>query len=466
MVVYDAKMLKKREQRFSFSTHIFGLSLLFVLFFLQSTTLSQAGQAVVLKIKGAIGPAVVEYVEDGFATALDVKANVIVLQMDTPGGLDHSMRDIIKAILHAPIPIISYVAPAGSRAASAGTYILYASHIAAMSPATNLGAATPVQIGGVPGSPETPKEPPEGGNDKETPHKSTTIERKMINDAAAYIRSLANRHGRNAEWAEMAVREAVSLTASEALEMKVIDIVATDLEDLFRQVDGREVLMESGMKVISATDLSVRRIRQSWRNKVLSVISDPNVAYILLLLGIYGLIYELANPGFVLPGVAGGISLLLALYAFQVLPINYSGLALMLLGILFLVGEAFMPSFGALGIGGIIAFGVGSLILMKEESLRVSLSLIGGTTLVSVAFILWLMSRLVLMRKKRVRTGGEALIGMTGEAIDDFEGSGRIWVLGESWQAKTTQRVKKSEKVMVVAQEGLELTVEKIEEET
>ncbi len=466
MTRYLPEMLNKCERLFVLRLSSFCLLILFLALGMQSFAVSETGHAIVLKIKGAIGPAAVEYVQDGLDTAIESKARVLVLQMDTPGGLDHSMRDIIQAILSSPVPVISYVSPDGSRAASAGTYILYASHVAAMSPATNLGAATPVQIGGPPGSPKSPEKPGEEKDEEEKGETAGAMQRKIVNDAAAYIKSLANRHGRNAEWAEKAVREAVSLTATEALEMQVIDVVATDLADLFRQVDGREVKMESGMQTISAKDLTVRHIEQSWRNKILSVISDPNVAYILLLLGVYGLIYELANPGFVLPGVAGGISLLLALYAFQVLPINYSGLMLMLLGILFLVGEAFMPSFGALGIGGVVAFAVGSLILMKEESLRISLSLIGGTTLVSAAFILWLMGRLYSIRKKGIRTGAEALIGMTGEAIDDFEGSGRIWLLGESWQVKATGKVRKNEKVKVTAQDGLELKVEKIEEET
>ncbi|MCP3889891.1 MAG: nodulation protein NfeD, partial [Desulfobulbaceae bacterium] len=423
-------------------------------------------QAIVLTVKGAIGPAVAEYIEEGLTLASTDQANVVIVQMDTPGGLDLSMRAIIKAILTSPTPVISYVSPDGSRAASAGTYILYASHIAAMSPATNLGAATPIQVGGLPGAPDPAEKPTKPTEEQETENKSepspkSTMERKMINDAAAYIKSLAERHGRNGEWAEKAVREAVSLTASEALELQVIDIVATDLADLLLQVDGREVVMNSGSHRISSKELTITHLEQTWRNKVLSVISDPNVAYILMLLGIYGLIYELANPGFFLPGVVGAISLLLALYAFQVMPINYSGLALIILGILFLTAEAFMPSFGTLGIGGIIAFCVGSLILIDEEGLQISYSLIVGTTIISTTCILLLSERVYRMRNKKVRTGAEALIGMRGEAIEDFEDAGRIWLLGESWQVKTetSGKVKKGEQVTIIAQDGLELTV-------
>ena len=423
---------------------------------------------VVLEIRGAIGPAVSEYVRDGLQTAAREEAPAIVLQIDTPGGLDHAMRDIIQAMLNSPVPVLTYVSPAGARAASAGTYMLYASHIAAMSPTSNLGAATPIQIGGLPSSPESPEKSPEKSQEKSReskPPAGSALERKMVNDAAAYIRSLAERHGRNGDWAEKAVREAVSLTASEALALKVVDIVATDLDDLLRQADGREVVMAAGTVQLKTAGLSTVRILPTWQNRILAVISDPNVTYLLLLLGMYGLIYELANPGVFFPGVVGAISLLLALYGFQVLPINYSGLALIILGISLIVAEAFMPSFGSLGIGGIVAFAVGSLILLDEESLRISLTLIAGTTLVSATFVFWMMGRMASLRRRPVRTGVEALIGMTGEVREDFYGEGRIWLMGESWQAKAGETLQKGEKVRIKAREGLVLTVEKIKEE-
>ncbi len=442
------------------------LSVLPLLVFLQpGLAADRSPHVVVLEIKGAIGPAVSEYIRDGLRTAAREETPAVVLQMDTPGGLDHAMRDIIQAILNSPVPVLTYVSPAGARAASAGTYMLYASHIAAMSPTSNLGAATPIQIGGLPTSPESPEKSKERSKEEKKEPAGSALERKMVNDAAAYIRSLAERHGRNADWAEKAVREAVSLTASEALALKVVDIVATDLDDLLRQADGRMVVMDSGTVQLKTAGLATTRIMPTWQNRILAVFSDPNVTYLLLLLGMYGLIYELANPGVFFPGVVGAISLLLALYGFQVLPINYSGLALIILGISLIAAEAFMPSFGSLGIGGIVAFAVGSLILLDEESLRISLTLVAGTTLVSAAFVFWMMGRMASLRRKPVRTGAEALIGMTGEVREDFSGDGRIWLMGESWQAKAGETLRKGEKVQVKAKEGLVLTVEKIKEE-
>ena len=441
------------------------LSALPLLVFLQAGFASdRIPHVVVLEIKGAIGPAVSQYFQDGLRTAARGEATALVLQMDTPGGLDHAMRDIIQAMLNSPVPVLTYVSPAGARAASAGTYMLYASHIAAMAPTSNLGAATPIQIGGLPSSPESPEKTQEKPRE-EKPSAGSALERKMVNDAAAYIRSLAERHGRNADWAEKAVREAVSLTASEALALKVVDIVATDLDDLLRQADGREVVMAAGTVRLATAGLVTIRIMPTWQNRILAVISDPNVTYLLLLLGMYGLIYELANPGVFFPGVVGAISLLLALYGFQVLPINYSGLALIILGISLIAAEAFMPSFGSLGIGGIVAFAIGSLILLDEESLRISLTLVAGTTLVSAAFVFWMMGRMASLRRRPVRTGAEALIGMTGEVREDFHGEGRVWLMGESWQVKAGESLQKGDKVQVKAKEGLVLTVGKTKEE-
>jgi membrane-bound serine protease (ClpP class) len=300
---------------------------------------------------------------------------------------------------------------------------------------------------------------------KEKPLTSDTLKRKMVNDAVAYIKALAHRYGRNEEWAEQAVREAVSLTAKEALEIGVIDLVATSHEDLLHQLDGREVVMESGKVILATKDMIIEHFDPDWRTKILIVLTDPNIAYILMLLGIYGLIYELANPGFMMPGIVGAICLLLALYTFQILPINYAGLALIVLGITFMIAEAFAPSFGALGIGGVIAFAVGSVILVDEKSMRISLPLIGSTALVSAGFFLWVMSRLYAMSRKKVVTGAEEMIGIIGEAMEDFTQEGRIWVHGESWRAQTSTPIKKGQKIQVTAKDGLQLKVKIIQED-
>ncbi|WP_208597699.1 NfeD family protein [Desulfogranum mediterraneum] len=428
---------------------------------------SSPGTAVLVEVRGAIAPAVADYFEQSLSKAQEAKAELVILQLDTPGGFDHSMRLIIKQILNSPIPVITYIAPGGSRAASAGTYILYASHLAVMAPTTNLGAATPIRVGGLPGMPEE-----EPGSDKEQEQEQETVpkdtlQRKMVNDAVAYIRALALRHGRNVEWAEQAVREAVSLTAQEALAMGVIDLVATSREELLEQAHGRVVTMEGGARVtLSTSELQIVAYPPDWRTKVLAVLTDPNVAYILLLLGIYGLIYELANPGFVLPGVVGGICLLLALYTFQILPINYAGLGLIVLGISFMVAEAFAPSFGALGIGGTVAFVVGSIILMDEEGMRISLVLISTIALASLGGTLWVLGRVLAISRKKVRTGKEEMVGSIGQVMMDFSGEGRIWIRGESWSAASSTPLKKGQKVLVVAQDGLLLEVKMVEEET
>ncbi len=446
------------------------LAMTLILLAAQTTAASPAlGQsdrgstALRLKIKGAIGPAVADYIAEGLAQAIAEQAALVILEMDTPGGLDSSMRQIIKEILASPVPVVCYVAPAGSRAASAGTYILYASHVAAMAPATNLGAATPIRIGGLPGLPEKPSAPEE--ENKESSPLPDALERKMVNDAEAYIKALAHRHGRNAQWAAQAVREAVSLTAEEALAAGVIDLVATNDQDLLNQLDNKKVILESGEMVLTTSNLTIKNFEANWRTRLLTVITDPNIAYLLLLVGIYGLIFELTHPGLILPGVAGAIALLLALYTFQVLPINYAGLALIVLGMVFMIAEAFMPSFGALGLGGLIAFVAGSVILMDDEGLRISLALIAATALTSGALLLLLVGRIYTMSRRKVVSGAEELVGSIGVAMADFKGRGRIWIHGESWQATSTTPIHKGQQVRVTAQHGLSLNVEILEEE-
>lgn len=434
-------------------------SILFPLCLLSAA--EEKSNGLVLSIDGTINPAVSDYLKTGVTRATEQKAALVIIRINTPGGLDASMRDIIQTILSSPIPVVTYVSPDGARAASAGTYILYASHIAAMAPATNLGAATPIQIGGLGKAKDEEKQDVEDSKDH-----GSALERKIINDASAYIKALAEKRGRNGDWAVQAVQEAVSLTAREALELDVINIVADDLEDLLNQLDGFPLIIEGEQVSLKTAGLRLVHFEQSWRYKLLGVISDPTIAYLLLLLGFYGLIYELANPGFLLPGVAGGIALMLALYALQLLPVNYSGLALMILGIGFLVGETFMPSFGTLGIGGIIAFAAGSLILIDDQAMRVSLPAIIGTTAVSALFIVMLMSRVAMMRRKPVHTGIEAMVGTLGEARSDFHGSGLVWVNGESWNARSSSPVRKGDKVKILSISGLELIIEPLKEDS
>lgn len=423
-------------------------------------------KAYLIEVDGAIGPVSQDLIIRTLDKANAESAHLVILEMNTPGGLDHSMRKIISAILASNVPVVTYVSPPGSRAASAGTYILYASHIAAMSPATNLGAATPVQIGGLPEVPDMPTTPV-GKDDepKTTPGEKpkSSMDKKIINDATAYIKGLAKLRGRNEEWAEQAVREAVSLTSEEALEMNVIDILATDLADLFAQLQGREVRTGSEVQTLVTEALAVERVTPDWRSRLLSIITDPNVAYILMLIGIYGLIIEFSNPGAILPGVVGAISLLLALYAFQILPINYAGLALVAVGLGFIIAEVFLSSGGILGIGGVIAFVIGSIILFDDENLAVSLPLIGGTAAVAAGFMFWVLNHLAKMRRKKVVSGIEYMVGLVGEVMQDFTGEGRVHVEGESWQAKSNVPLKASQKVVVTAVDHLILQVSPVE---
>jgi membrane-bound serine protease (ClpP class) len=421
------------------------------------------GRAMLLEIDGAIGPATSDYIVRGIARAADEDARLVIIQMDTPGGLDTAMRDIIKAILSSPVPVVTWVAPSGSRAASAGTYILYASHIAAMAPATNLGAATPVPVGGSPPSEEPAAR--DEGEDKPAAERApsrSAPEAKAVEDAVAYIRGLAERRGRNAEWAERAVREAASLTADRAVEENVIDLIAADLGQLLRDIDGRTVNVESREIVLRTEGLTVERVAPDWRTELLAVITSPTVAYMLLLAGIYGLIFEGYNPGAIIPGVVGAICLLLALYAFQVLPVNYAGLALILLGIVLMIGEVFVPSFGALGIGGIIAFVAGSIILMDTDvpgfgiptGLIAAIAAVGGS---AVMGIIWFAVRAY---HQPVVSGREEMVDARAVALDDFDGRGQVRAHGEIWTAHSPVPVRRGQRLRVTGMHGLVLSVE------
>jgi membrane-bound serine protease (ClpP class) len=454
--------------------------------------------ATVLKINGAIGPATSRYVEKGMTAAQESGNRLIVLEMDTPGGLDTSMRDIIRAILASKIPVVTYVSPSGSRAASAGTYILYASHVAAMAPATNLGAATPVSIGGQP-PPDPIGEPPGDAEeddaaaekkDSEAPAKdaksddasksaresepkrparrpstrepASAMERKVVNDAVAYIRGLAELRGRNAEWAEDAVRGAASLSAAQAREQNVIDIVARDIPDLLAQIDGRQVEIANEKITLATRNLAVERVEPDWRTQLLSVLTNPTIAYGLLLIGIYGLLFEGYNPGAILPGVVGVIALICALFAFQILSVNYAGLALIALGIAMMVAEFFVASFGALGLGGLIAFVVGSIILLDTDvpGLDIGLPIISGVATVGGLAVLGIVYMANRSMRQPVVTGVQGMEGASAEALMDFSETGTVRYGGELWNARTRVPVRAGQTVRIVKVDGLMLWIE------
>jgi len=426
---------------------------------------SSAKKVVFITITGAIGPATKDYFVRSLEKATNSGAALLIIQLNTPGGLDSSMRDINQAILSSSIPIVTYVAPSGARAASAGTYMLYASHVAAMAPATNLGAATPVQIGGssFPGDPNKKNDQKQG----EAPSQDSkgAMSRKMINDAVAYIRGLAELRGRNVEWAEKAVREAASLSAKDALEQNVVDLIAIDLSDLLKQLHGKTVTIHGTERQLDTQGMFLEQMEPDWRNRLLSILTDPNVAYILMLIGIYGLIFEFSNPGALIPGILGAICLLLALFAFQVLPINYAGFGLILLGLALMIAEAFAPSFGALGIGGVVAFVIGSIILMDTDvpGFGVSLPLIGTFALLSSALFTVVLVMALKARRRPVVSGQEELIGATAEVVNDFDGDGFVHLHGENWSAHATTPLRKDQTVRVLKMDGLTLWVEPLE---
>lgn len=484
----------------------------------ESTT--SPGVALVLDVQDAIGPATRDFLIRSFEKAADIDAELVIVRLDTPGGLDASTRDIVKAILGSKVPVAIYVTPSGARAASAGTYILYSSAVAVMSPATTVGAATPVPIMGAPPGQDKPassekssaKDPQkdlarekqvrekqagdkddaekdgatqgpesddslaqsaddkssENGEPETIAPSSDAMMRKVINDSVAFIRGLAEKRGRNADWAERAVREAVSITAPEALELGVIDFIAADIDELLEKADGMVVDVNGQQVELQTSGLTVERLEPDWRSQFLSVITNPTIAYILLLVGIYGLILEGYNPGAVLPGVVGGICLLMALYAFQMLPVNYAGLALIVLGVILMIAEVMAPSFGALGFGGIIAMVIGSIILIDTDvpGFAVSRALIGAIAAVSSLGLMAIIWFAVQARQRPVVSGQEQLIGARGEALEPFEQQGAVFVHGERWAARTESPVHHNQVVKVIGRDGLTLTVRPLNNST
>lgn len=417
-------------------------------------------QAMVLDVKGAIGPAVADYVVRGLKSARQTEAAVVVLRVNTPGGLDSSMREIIAAILASPVPVVTYVAPNGARAASAGTYIAYASSVAAMAPGTNIGAATPIQLGGSSffpgGSPQ--QRSGQGKSDDSAAETGDTLSRKMVNDAAAYIHGLAELHGRNAEWADDAVRKAASLSAPDALRLHVIDVIADSVPDLLRQIDGRSVWVAGKTMQLNTGGLDIVRVPPDWRTKLLAVITDPNVAFVLMLLGVYGLLFEFLNPGAVAPGVIGGLSLLVALYALNLLPVNYAGAALVLLGVAMMAVEAHIGSLGLIGVAGAVAFVIGAVLMFPGEAL--SPAVVAAAAAVSVLFFMVVLATLLRTRRRAIVTGGEALLGAEGEVLSWQDGEGRVRVLSEIWRARSAGPLVPGARVKVIDREGLTVVVD------
>ena len=414
--------------------------ILLSLFFLQIPSFIEDRHAVVLKVDGVINPVSAEYIIGGIKEASFSKAELLIIQLDTPGGLDTSMRMIIKEMMASSVPIVVYVSPSGSRAASAGAFITIAAHIAAMSPGTNIGAAHPVNMGG---------------------NMDSEMSKKIENDASAYIISLAKKRGRNEVWAEKAVRKSVSISEDEAKKENIVDIITENLDTLLKDINGRKIEVEGGVKIINTEGVKLKHIEMSLRQKILDTLSNPNIAYMLMLLGFYGLFFELSNPGAILPGIVGAISLILAFYSFQTLPVNYAGLLLILLGIILFILEIKVVSYGALSLGGIISLVLGSMMLIESPApyMKISLYLILPAAAGTAAFFLFLVGAGIKAQRKKPTTGKEGLVGEAGVAQSDIKVEGKVFIHGELWDAYSSEEIKKGSEIVVTGVEGLKLIV-------
>jgi len=405
---------------------------------------AQEKQVNILKINDAITPAIADFIKRGIEQSVKDKAECLIIQMDTPGGLDLSMRDIIKEMMNADIPIVVYVAPSGARAASAGVFITLASDIAAMAPGTNIGAAHPVAVGG-------------GKMDR-------TMAEKVVNDAVAYIESIAEKKGRNVKWAAKAVRESVSITETEALKIKIIDLIAKDVDDLLAKIDGKTIEKSRRTLKLATKGLKTNRVEMGFRESFLATLSNPNIAYILMMIGLAGLYFELSNPGAVFPGVIGGICLILAFFAFRTLPVNYAGILLILLGIFLFIAEIKITSYGLLSVGGVISLALGSIMLFDSPLpfLRASLTVIIPTVLVAAGFFIFAVTMTVKAHRAKPATGREGLIDELGTAATRIAPEGKVFVHGEFWNAYADGIIEEGQKIRVVRAEGLRVKVEKL----
>jgi membrane-bound serine protease (ClpP class) len=432
------------------------LALAFLAALLTGAQAAPGDRVLVVEIKGAISVAAQRQVSRAIEQARKENASAILIQLDTPGGLVSATRDIIRDIVAAPVPIIVYVSPSGARAASAGTFLVYASHLAAMAPGTNLGAATPVQMGGIPGVPQ-PK-------DDKKPAEPSAAEKKSINDVVALLRSLGQMRGRNLDFAEKAVRDAATLTGEEAQKQNVVEILGGSVAEILAQADGRKVTVAGKDHTLSTRDATTVKVVPDWRTQLLGVIADPNIAVILLLIGVYGLLFEFWTPGAIVPGVLGGICLLLAMIALSVLPVHYGALGLLLLGIALMIGEAFTPGIGVLGIGGLVAFLVGAFFLFEPEGadfdLRVSLPVIIGAAMASAGLSFFILGAAIKARARPSVVGGGDMLGARGTVLDWQRGQGHVRVMGEIWHARSDRDFKDGDTVRVRGRESLTLIVE------